>query len=62
MCLYVIHVDLNEQFCRFQLKKEPTACCFELRVLFGFGMIFTINAKNGGRFKFPNCQTGECVA
>ena len=22
---------------------------------------FTINAKNGGQFRFPNCQTGECV-
>ena len=36
MCLYVFHVDLIEPFCRFQLKKEPTACCFELRVLVWF--------------------------
>ena len=27
LCLYVIHVDLIEPFCRFQLKKERTACC-----------------------------------
>ena len=46
MCLYVIRVDLIEPFCRFQLKKERTACCFELRALVGFGLIFTINAKN----------------
>ena len=36
LCLYVIHVDLIEPFCRFQLKKEWTACCSELRVLVWF--------------------------
>ena len=38
LCLYVFvcHVDLIEPFCRFQLKKERTACCFELRVLVWF--------------------------
>ena len=46
MCLCVINVDLIEPFCRFQLKKERTACCFELRVLVWFWVDFTINAKN----------------
>ena len=36
MCLYVIHVDLIEPFCRSQLKKEQTACWFELCVLVWF--------------------------
>ena len=26
--LYVIHVDLIELFCRFQLNIQWTACCF----------------------------------
>ena len=33
--LYVIHVDLIEPFCRFQLNIQRTACCFELHI-FGF--------------------------
>ena len=28
--LYVIHVDLFELLCRFQLNIQSTACCFEL--------------------------------
>ena len=40
MCLCVIDVDLIEPFCRFQLKKERTACCFELRVLVWFWVDF----------------------
>ena len=50
LCPYVIHVDLIEPFCRFQLNVQLTACCFELHVLgwflVDFGLIFTINAKN----------------
>ena len=30
LCLYVIHVDLIQPFCRFQLNIQQTACCFEL--------------------------------
>ena len=32
MSLYVIHVDLIQLFCRFQLNVQQTACCFELHV------------------------------
>ena len=50
--LYVIHVNLIEPFCKFQLNIQQTACCFELRVLGWFWVDF---------FKLPNCQTGEYV-
>ena len=46
MYLYVIHVDLIEPFCRFQLNIQKTACYFELHVLGWFEADFTINAKN----------------
>ena len=46
LCLYVIHVDLIEPFCRFQLNIQRKACCFELHVLGWFWVVFTINAKN----------------
>ena len=32
LCLYVIHVDLIQPFCRFQLIIQRTVCCFELHV------------------------------
>ena len=40
LCLYVIHVDLIEPFCRFQLNIQLTACCFEVHVLGWFGVDF----------------------
>ena len=63
MCLYVIHVDLIELFCKFQLNIQRTACCFELHVLGWFGVIFTINAKNldSGYSSLQTAKTGEYV-
>ena len=64
MCLYVIHVDLIEPFCRFQLNIQRTACYFELHVLGWFEvdlrLIFTINAKNLDS-GYPSFQTAKLV-
>ena len=47
LCLYVIHVDLIQPFCRFQRNIQLTACCFEPHVLGWFRVdFFTMNAKN----------------
>ena len=46
MCLYVIHVDLIEPLCRFQLKKSGQLVVLSCMFQVGFGLIFTINAKN----------------
>ena len=35
---YVIHVDLIQPFCRFQLNIQQTACCFALHVLGWFSV------------------------
>ena len=43
MCLYVIHVDLIEPFCRFQPKKERFFWAARFSLVLGW---FTINAKN----------------
>ena len=40
LCLYIIHVDLTEPFCRFQLNIQQTACCFELHGLGWFWVDF----------------------
>ena len=44
--LYVIHVDLIQPFCRFQLNIQRTACCFELHVLAWFVVDFYHKCKN----------------
>ena len=48
LCLYVIHVDLIEPFCRFQLNIQRTACCFELHVLGRFGVDFYYKCQESG--------------
>ena len=61
--LYVIHVDLIELFCRFQLNIQRTACCFELHVLGWFWVDFYHKCQKSGWWliKLPNCQTREYV-
>ena len=34
LCLYVIHVDLIQPFCKLQLNIQRIACCFDLFSLF----------------------------
>ena len=59
----LIHVDLTEPFCRFQLNIQRTACCFELHVLGWFWVDFYHKCQESGSwlFKLPNSQTGEYV-
>ena len=45
LCLYVIHVDLIQPFCRFQLNIQRTACRLSYMFQFSFGLSFTIHAK-----------------
>ena len=47
-CLYVIHVDLIESFCRFQLNIQRAACCFELHVLGWFWDDFYHKCQESG--------------
>ena len=46
LCLYVIHVDLIEPFCRFQVKKSGQFVVLNCMFQVGFGLIFTTNTKN----------------
>ena len=48
LVLYVIHVDLIEPFCRFQLNIQRTACCFEPHVLGWFGVNFYQKCQESG--------------
>ena len=48
LCLYVIHVDLIEPFCRFQLNIQRTACCFELHVVGWFWVDFYHKCQESG--------------
>ena len=43
MCLYVTHADLIELFCR---KKSGQLVVLRCMLRVGFGLIFTIHAKN----------------
>ena len=48
LCLYVIHVDSIEPFCRFQLNIQRTACCFQLHVLGWFWVDFYHKCQKSG--------------
>ena len=56
--LYVIHVDLIQPFCRFQLNIQRTACCFELHVLVSFWVDFYHKCQNldGGYSNFETTK------
>ena len=48
LCLYNIHVDLIQPFCRFQLNMQWTACCFKQHVLVWFWVDFYHKCQESG--------------
>ena len=58
LCLYFIHVDLIQPFCRFQLNIQRTACCFQLHVLVWLWIDFYHKCLDSGYSSF---QTAKLV-